>query len=168
MGLVLTHALTDGHRAFATVRRTVGDARVERSLHQVVVLRGRVVLDQQAAITLAAAEPQHQLVAAGVDQVVRAFGGQSRAHHLLHVVDELRVVGLDQRVEADRHVGRDTCEIEQRFEQEPPVERRVDPPRQRLWIGSHAATAAMSSHSGNPSLGSPARALCARSSAAGR
>jgi hypothetical protein len=95
---------------------------LERPLHQVVVLGHRVALDQQRAVERARARAQHEVVARGVDQLAGAERLQSRAHDLLHVPLELRMVGLHQRVEAGFDRVRDAGELDQRREQELAVE----------------------------------------------
>ena len=115
--LVLAHPLAERARLVVAVVAAVPDPAGVRVLHQVVVLGHGVDQQQQRAATGPAPDPGHQVVAAGVDQVVGADGVQLRPKHLLDVADQLRIVRLHQRGRAERDVRRHGHQLEQRLGQ---------------------------------------------------
>jgi hypothetical protein len=85
--------------------------------HEVVVL-GRGVCHEREGRSAAGTEADGELVARQVEDVGAAQLHEPRPQVLLDVADEERVVGLDQRVRAERHRGRDARQVHRGLQQD--------------------------------------------------
>ena len=118
---VLPYPHSEHARLVAAPRGAGRDLPRPRIVHQIVVLDRRVDLDQQRLPARPGTVARDDLVARHVDQIVGAGPGELRPQHVLHVVDELRIVRLHEDLVPHRHVGRDPCQLDQRVDQETPV-----------------------------------------------
>ena len=127
--LVLAHPHAENAGLVAPPGGAGRDLPGPRIVHQIVVLDRGVDLDQQRFSAGPGTAARDDLVARHVDQVVGAGLGQLRPQDVLDVVDELRVVRLDEDLVPHRHVGRDPSQIDQRVDHKTPVhpvEKRFD------------------------------------------
>ena len=113
VGLVLAHTLGEEAGLVKTPVATTGDSRLEGPVHHLVVLGRDIDLEQDGSIRGALPHLHHQVVLGRIDDVVSPGSLDHGAQNILDVVHELGMVGLDERIRPQGHVGGNLAQLGQ-------------------------------------------------------